>query len=130
MERTPPILFIYRIAPGIPGRSSWTLPDKSCPFAPCDNPEPRSVPCPSPSESCDDLLWSRRSGPTASWRNFYPVISIYSGFVVVGLATDVAACVFAYGDARYTLPLLTTIFVSGGTVCFGSTMETPSSDNL
>lgn len=52
------------------------------------------------------------------------------GFVVVGLATDVAACVFAYGDARYTLPLLTTIFVSGGTVCFGSTMESPNSDNL
>lgn len=41
------------------------------------------------------------------------------GFVAVGTAADLASCVFAYGQPRYTLPLLTVVFLSGCVLVFG-----------
>jgi hypothetical protein len=44
-------------------------------------------------------------------------------FVAVGTAADVASCIFAYGQPRYTLPLLTTVFLCGCLLLFGLDQE-------
>ena len=41
-------------------------------------------------------------------------------FIAVGTIADLASCVFAYGQPRYTLPLVIVVFVSGCILLFGT----------
>ena len=41
-------------------------------------------------------------------------------FIAVATIADLASCVFAYGQPRYTLPLLIVVFVSGCILLFGT----------
>ncbi len=41
-------------------------------------------------------------------------------FIAVGTIADLASCVFAYAQPRYTLPLLIVVFVSGCVLLFGA----------
>jgi hypothetical protein len=47
------------------------------------------------------------------------LVFLVVNFVLIGTAADLAACIFAYGQPRYTLPLLTTVFVAGCVLLFG-----------
>ena len=40
--------------------------------------------------------------------------------IAIGTIADLATCVLAYGQPRYTLPLLITVFVSGSVLLFGT----------
>src|SRR5258708_29358074 len=42
------------------------------------------------------------------------------GFIAIGTIADLATCVLACGQPRYTLPLLITVFVSGCVLLFGT----------
>jgi hypothetical protein len=58
----------------------------------------------------------RRLRRTISRLLFFLALS----FVAVGAVADLAACVFAYAQPRYTLPLLIGVFASGCVLLFGS----------
>ena len=59
---------------------------------------------------------ARRLRRAISQRLFFLALS----FVAFGAVADLAACVFAYAQPRYTLPLLVGVFASGGVLLFGS----------
>jgi hypothetical protein len=74
------------------------------------------------------VLWCLAFVLVGSWRLLRRRLSlelfiIALSFIGVGTIADLASCIFAYAQPRYTLPLLITVFVSGCVLLFGASQE-------